>query len=115
MAVLTPDGLSRKTAKAIINDSESKYGQDWSGGPPDITIGSKEYHVTIMEGTYDDNYQVSAKEGDIVFLDLVTYGYGDTITWDELSKQRDALDTWARQICAKHHCTYEIRMSANYW
>ena len=40
----------------------------------------------------EENWQVSAPEGSIVLLDLVTYGYGEQISWDELSRRKVALE-----------------------
>lgn len=108
MVVLTPDGLARKTMRDILAAHNVEDDDD-------IKIGGKDYHHQIMESTYDDSYQISAKEGDLVFFDLVTYGYGEAIAWDKLEEQKRVLDAWAYAICERHHCSYEIRVSANYW
>ena len=52
---------------------------------------------------------------DIILWDLVTYGYGERISWADIESQKDALEEWAKAICKKHKCSYEIFISANYW
>jgi hypothetical protein len=111
MVVLTPDGLSRKTMREIrisagIQDSDVDR---------DIKIGSAEYHTLLMEDEYNEGYQLSGKEGDIILFDFLTYGYGDSIGWDRVESQKAELEAWAEAVCEKHHCTYAIRISANYW
>ena len=58
---------------------------------------------------------MSADEGDIVFMDFVTYGYGETIIWDELEKKKEELEKWSKIVCSKHNCSYKIFITANYW
>lgn len=111
MVVLTPDGLSRKTMRDILesttmNDSEIDE---------QVVIDGVEYRPLVMEGDYDESWQIAANEGDLVFHDLFTYGYGESMSWDELEKRKHALEFWAVDICEKHNCTYDIRVSANYW
>jgi hypothetical protein len=103
---LTPHGLSRKTMKDIcgpIDDDD------------DVTIGTKNYHRKVLEDDYDNDMQIGGKEGDLLFYDLVTYGYGEEIKWDDLVNQKDELDLWAKNTCKVHHCDYEIVVTANYW
>ena len=107
---LTPDDLARKTYRAIL--AENNIGEDSS---KDIKIDGTDYHHRVMEEDYDEGMQIAAKEGDIVVYDLVTYGYGEVITWAELEKQKNALAAWAQDVCARHHCKYEIVITANYW
>lgn len=109
LLVLTPDDSSRKTHRAILAEAGVK--EDDS----DLTIGGEDYHSNVMEEDYDDGYQIAAKEGDIVVFDLVTYGYGERITWQKLEAQKIALDEWARGICERHKCKSEIYVTANYW
>jgi hypothetical protein len=109
MAKLTPENTSRKTMREIlavhgITDPER-----------DVRIGDEDYHHVVMESDYDDGYQIGAKEGDLVFFDLVTYGYGETITWETLQSQKDQLEAWAKDIGERFKCSYEICVSANYW
>jgi hypothetical protein len=40
---------------------------------------------------------------------------GETIEWGKLEAQKNSLETWAKAVCEKHHCTYEIFITANYW
>ncbi|HEY5959159.1 MAG TPA: hypothetical protein VIV60_21525, partial [Polyangiaceae bacterium] len=67
------------------------------------------------ESSYDDDWQISANEGDLVFLKMVTYGYGEHISWANLETMKTALEAWCKDICERFHCKYEIRVSANYW
>lgn len=106
---LTPDDLPSKTFREIKADSEYDEGDD------QFKIGGEDYHCALMDDTYDDNWQVSAKEGDIVLLDMVTYGYGESIPWDKLAAQKDVLEAWAKEKCEKHKCSYQISVTANHW
>ncbi len=108
MAVLTPDDLSRKTMRAILSETDT-------GEHDRVIIGELECIHLIMEESYDSGYQISAAEGDLVFFSMVTYGYGEVISWDKLKEHKDALDTWAQEICERHHCAYKIEVTANYW
>ncbi len=110
MVVLTPDDLSRKTMRGILAVS-GKDGVD----DEVIKIVKKDYNYLIMESDYDEVYQISAKEGDLVFFDMVTYGYGEVIDWDVLEVQKKILDTWARKICREFACSYVIKVTANHW
>lgn len=105
---LTPDGLSRKTMRDILSDLVVDAFDD-------VTIGAHQYHHLIMESDYDEGFQVAANEGDLVFLDMVTYGYGETVAWDELEAQKNELAEWAEQICQVHHCSWRVYVTANYW
>jgi hypothetical protein len=109
ICTLTPNGLSRKTMRDIlaaagIEDEEK-----------DIKIDGVAYHHAVMESNYHDDWQVGADEGDLIFLDLVTYGYGEQIAWDALAAQKQSLENWAVATCAAHNCAYKISVSANYW
>jgi starvation-inducible outer membrane lipoprotein len=103
---LRPDGLARKTMREIAGDIPDAA---------DVKIGSHDYHRLVMESDYNDNWQLTAKEGDLLFFDLVTYGYGESIAWDKLVAQARELEDWALAMCAEHHCSYEIEVTANYW
>ncbi len=111
MACLTPDALARKTYRDIFADNNIAADDDC----PEVKVGSTSYHIQVMESDYDDSYQISAKEGDIVLHNLVTYGYGETITWLILTDKARELDEWCVAACAKHHCKHEIKVGANYW
>lgn len=108
MAVLKPDNLSRKTMREIL--SESNIDDD-----NDLKIGDAEYRHLVMESDYDEGYQISADEGDLVFFDMITYGYGENITWSKLEEKKTDLENWAIGICERHHCNYKIFITANYW
>lgn len=109
LLTLAPDGLARKTMRDIL--TESQHDED----DEEIKIGDEKYHYCVMESDYEDNWQIAAKEGSLIFFDLVTYGYGEQIAWDKLEAQKQELETWAKGICERHHCQYQISVSANYW
>jgi hypothetical protein len=109
MAKLTPDNTSRKTMRDILAAHGITDSDD------DIKIADSGYHHVVMESDYEDGYQIGAKEGDLVFFDLVTYGYGETIVWEKLQSQKDQLEAWAKDIGARFKCSYEIHVTANYW
>ncbi len=113
MARVTPDGLARKTRSAIVReygDKETSIKDD-----TDVLIGGSRYHTIVMEGDYDEGYQIRGKEGDILVLDMVTYGYGEEISYADLSKKHDELKEWCKQVCIKNSCSFEIVVTANYW
>jgi hypothetical protein len=64
MAVLTPDNTSRKTMRYILE----YYKKDYNETMDELKIGNMEYTAIVMESDYEDGYQISANEGDIVFL-----------------------------------------------
>lgn len=105
---LKPDNTARKTFRAIMEEAGLKEDDQ-------IKIDGADYHVTVMEESYDDGYQIAADEGDIVLFDMVTYGYGETIEWSKLEKQKNALAAWADGVCQRHQCTAKIFVTANYW
>lgn len=109
MAVLTPNGLSRKTMRDIRAKMEAEDEDD------DIKIGGKDYRPIVMESDYEESFQISAQEGDLVFADMVTYGYGNTVSWEDLSSQKEELQKWADDVCKEFNCTFKIMVTANYW
>jgi len=109
MVALSPHGLTRKTLQAIRD--EAGVTEDYH----EIKIGGRDYSATVFEGDYDEGYQIASKEGDIVLHQHITYGYGESVTWDELQKAKEELEEWAKGICERHACDYQIRISANYW
>ena len=109
LLALTPDNLTRKTYRNICNESGIDCDDDY------LVIGDNSYQVLIMESDYDNNYQIQAREGDIVVFDHVTYGYGRVVSWEDLEKQKKSLEDWAIGICERHNCTYKIFVTANYW
>jgi hypothetical protein len=108
MVVFTPDDLPSKTLRDILLDNDADE-YDY------IKVGGKKYRAILMRDEYDSDIQIGAKENDLVFYDLVTYGYGDKITWQTLSEQQQSLEAWAKAMAEKFHCTYAIEVSANYW
>jgi hypothetical protein len=121
LCTLTPDNLSRKTMRDIMKHNNMQFliqdekDFDEEENIDQIFIGSKDYYCRIMENTYYEGFQIEAKEGDLIFFDLITYGYGDKITWEELKKQEEELEVWAQDICEKFNCTYKIYITANHW
>ena len=108
MVTLTPDHLARKTYRAIIASDGGDDGKR-------VKISGIDYNILVMEGDYDEGFQITAKEGDIVLFDMVTYGYGEIIEWAKLEAQKMKLEEWAKDVCEKHSCTFEISITANYW
>jgi hypothetical protein len=102
---LIPDGTTRKVYRALTGDDPDR----------DVKIGPNRYHVIAMEDDYDESFQIQAKEGDVVLLNYLTYGYGVTITWDKVQAQKDELEAWAKVAAEEHQCAYEIFVTANYW
>lgn len=79
LLTLTPDDLSRKTWKNILQESKVwRYQEegviDFEG---QIKIYGNDYSHKVMESNYNESMQISASEGDIVVYDMVTYGYGE--------------------------------------
>lgn len=113
LLTLTPANTTRKTYRAIL-DKECPP-PSYDGDKPDLKIGDAQYHHTVMEGDYEDDYQIAAKEGDIIFFDMITYGYGETIAWGNLEKQKRELEEWATRVCREHDCEAKFFITANYW
>jgi hypothetical protein len=108
LLVLTPDELTRKTYRNILTETNTDTDEE-------IKIGKIDYNHRVMESDYEEGYQISANEGDIIIFDLVTYGYGDNIEWSKLETQKNELEEWAKTICNKFNCSYKIFITANYW
>ena len=113
MAVLTPDGLSRKTMKAILEHESSIEPEVVI--VPGSTDHNDKFRALVMEDDYNESDQIGAPEGSLVFFDLITYGYGESLTWENLETRKDKLEQWAQRTAKEHDCSYEIRISANYW
>lgn len=109
MVALTPDDLPSKTKRELCARS------DYDASDEQIKIGDDEYYVFLMDGDWHEGFEVSAKEGDIVLIDFVTYGRGEKISWAKLVEQKEALEAWAKVKCELHKCAYEIFITANYW
>lgn len=108
LVTITPGGLSRRTMAAILAETNTDADSD-------LKLGLYSYHHKVMESDYDEGWQIAAKEGDLLFFDLVTYGYGEQVPWEKLEAQKMELEAWAKGICERHHCTYAISVTANYW
>ncbi len=108
MVALKPDGLTRKTLRDILAEGDTRVEDD-------VKIGENYYHTLAMESGYDEGYQISGDEGDVIIFNMITYGYGRKIAWEELEAEKNVLEEWAKQICERHHCTYQIFVTANYW
>ncbi len=109
MVAITPHNLTRKTLAGILAEPNASTDSDY------VRIGGLDYSHLVMEGDYDEGMQISGKEGSIIFHDFATYGHGEQITWTELESRKNALEEWAKGICERHQCDYEIRVGANYW
>ncbi len=111
LGIITPDDLARKTYRDIC----AEVGADPSDAYFTINDSDKRhYSMTVMESHYDDDSQISAPEGSIVIWTFLTYGYGETISWEEADAERVRVADWLTKICAKHKCTYSIQLTANY-
>lgn len=96
-----------------IAHAKTKENLHISRGDDQICIGNFSYDTLVMEEEYDESWQIGGKEGDLIIFDLVTYGYGEEISWKDLQKRVDDLELWAVQPC--RNLTYYISVSANYW
>jgi hypothetical protein len=114
MAVLTPDNTSRKTMREILAAAHPAM-EPGSVNYDQVRIGDRDFDTLVMESEYDEGWQIGGEEGQIIVFDLLTYGYGEEIAWDELVRIKDELEAWAIDACAKHACSYRITVSANYW
>ena len=112
MACLTPDDLARKTYRDICESENIPVPND---SVKEIKIGEAEYAIMVMEEAYDESIQIQAKEGDIVVYELVTYGYGEVISWEKLERLKTDLEIWCKKVCEQFKCSYRIEVSANYW
>ncbi len=126
LAELSPDDLPRKTLKALaallIVEGEDEDDLDElqveipNGKTSELAFQNRDsYHVKLMTDDYDESNQIKAATGSIVLYDLVTYGYGERILWDELVAQKERLEAWCKINCDKLRCTYKIYITANYW
>ena len=111
MVSFTPDNLSRKTMRNIIDKYNGEQEDDtWS-----VRILDKDYHGIVMEEDYEENFQISAMAGDLVFLRMVTYGFGERVEWNKLADEERILRAWAVEVCWGFNCSYKIFVTANYW
>jgi hypothetical protein len=116
---LTPDDLSRRTMRAILD--EYAVPSSVNGGSSQIIVqniilpGFAEYHALVMEESYNEDYQLESKVGDLLFFTFITYGYGDIMLCPELIQRAEALSAWTEGVCEKYHCKARIFVTANYW
>ena len=96
--------------RQILDESDKPY-----SGEDVIKINGEDYNAMVMHDAYDEAFQIYAKTGQVVVFDMVTYGYGETITWAKLETFKTALESWALSMSGKFGCTYEIFVTANYW
>lgn len=131
MAVLTVDQGSRKTERMIFEycqkngvktDADDKeiriptgerghVSEQWPEGYP-ITCN---WSVKVMESDYDEGYQISADEGQIVFHTFLTYGYGEKISWERLEAIKNQIEDLLEPMSKPLQFSYEIFIGANYW
>lgn len=113
MAELTPDDLARKTMRNIVSESEKS--EFFDEDTPKIKIGGIEYYALIMESDWNEGAQISSKEGNLIFYDMITYGYGKKVEFSKLEIMKNDLEKWAEDTCKKFNCNYKIFITANYW
>lgn len=77
-----------------------------------VAIGSRVYRVLVMEGDYDDGYQIAAEEGDLVIFDFMTYGYGESIEFSGLVTAESELRAWSTARGLEFQTS---SVTANYW
>jgi len=105
---LEPDGLSRKTLREILHIYKHKENDE-------INIGEEKYHYIVMEEDYNDTWQISGDEGDIIIFRFITYGYGETVSWNDLEKEKKLLEEWAYENSTEFNYSYKIFVTANHW
>lgn len=111
LCTLIPNGGSRKT----FRDIAAHEGQEISDGSFDVKVGGRRYSAHVMESDYDESYQISAAEGNIVLHTFLTYGYGEKVPLHELNTVIEEMQQWAALAGARHDCTFELHITANYW
>lgn len=131
IAVLTPDNGSRKTQRGIFDHCEKRgLKVNAEDGEIGILNGKKgavsdkypdgypltdDWSLHVMEDDYYESSQISADEGQIVVYDLITYGYGERISWEETEAKRRQLIGLLDPMVDPLKFTYEIFISANFW
>lgn len=108
---LKPNDLARKTLRAIL----AEKGNEADSEDARVKIGAEKHSIMVMENGYDEGFQITADEGDIIVFSYVTYGFGERIAWDNLVEKKAAFEAWAKGICERHKCSYSIFVTANYW
>lgn len=113
MAILQPDDLPMKTLRALREHVGIKGEED--AGEFSVE-GQDTWNLTLMEGSYDDGWQIAAPTGSIVVHDFLTYGYGDTIEWEKVVAIVERLKAWCAGLPESLHIgKFEIKITANYW
>lgn len=107
---IIPDDLARRTRRAVLEALGYPEHHD-----DQIKIQNRDYNIKVMEDTYDEGWQISGKEGEIIIFDLVTYGYGEDIAWEKLEARKLELEQWAASLADKLHFRFKFSVSANYW
>lgn len=110
MAHLSPGDLPRKTFLAILKDHKGNPDESF------IKIGGFRFYVIMMEESYDESWQISGVPGEIVLMNMVTYGYGERILWDALAERKNVLSEWIAENKDRYVIeSSEISIGANYW
>ena len=107
---LVPDDLPNKTFRAIVEENAEGGMED-----PSFEIEGDLYHFVLAESDYDRAYQLRTKKGCIYALSMVTYGYGQTISWEEIATKKNNLEAWSVRTARIHNCEHTIGITANYW
>ena len=127
---LEPDDVPRKTLREMLDEHRKGFDRDSDGlirvnehgsNYPRLLddnvfcIGNIVYRSKLMDG-YDESDQIDGEEGQIVLFDLMTYGYGESIAFDEVKRRAEALNAWAVENCPKHKISkWSVEVSANFW
>lgn len=109
--LVTPDDLPWRTYQEMLDAFRAEDGDGY------IKIGKHDYQIYVCDSDeYSEDYQIKAKEGQVVIFDMVTYGFGQVLTWNEMLEQKQELEAWAEANKEKFRFTkWEIRVGANYW
>lgn len=131
IAVITPDEGTRKTQRMIFKHCEErgiKFDEDdnsisipngnkgaVSEEYPDGYPLTDDWSLVVMECDYHENWQISAKEGQIVIHSFITYGYGDNTEWADVEYKKKQLEELINPMCEPLKLSYKIMITANYW
>ena len=127
---LEPDDVPCKTLREMLDERRKGFDRDGDGlirvnehdsnypqlpCDTEFAIGDIVYRSKLMDG-YDESDQIDGEEGQIVLYDLMTYGFGESIAFDEVKRRAEALEAWAAENCPKHKISkWSVEISANYW
>lgn len=101
-------------AETIYNELDGGE-METTGSSAELQIGGTEWRLLLMQDSYDESDQISAPEGSLVFFDLITYGYGDTIAWEKCVAWQAALEAYGKELVQKHGGKISFYITANYW